>query len=149
MTVAESWCMAMADISRLEEQANLLSRCMASCKDCVHYDVCYELTYHEPNGEIVGREVCNNFKDKSRFVELPCKVGDKVWFIKFMFNFAKNPIPAMVCGIRTFSNSGTFTFTALTDENNVPRSFINQDIGKTVFLNREEAEKALKEREKK
>ena len=37
----------------------------------------------------------------------------------------------------------SFTFMALTDENNISRSFINQDIGKTVFLTEEEAEKAL------
>lgn len=116
---------------------------MASCKDCVHYDVCQNL---EMNGiSRIHPKQCSNFKDKSRFVELPCKVGDKVYFIKFMWNYAKQPIPAMVCGIKTFSNSGTFTFTSLTDESNVPRSFINQDIGKTVFLTREEAEKALRE----
>lgn len=78
-------------------------------------------------------------------VVLPCKVGDKVWFTKFMWNYAKSPIPAMVCGIKTFSSYGTFTFMALTDENNTSRSFINEDIGKTVFRTKEEAERALKE----
>lgn len=80
---------------------------------------------------------------EGRCVVLPCKVGDRVWFTKFMWNYAKQPIPAIVCGIKTFSSSGTFTFMALTDTNNVSRSFINQDIGKTVFLTREEAEAAL------
>ena len=84
---------------------------------------------------------------EGRCVVLPCKVGDRVWFTKFMWNYAKQPIPAIVCGIKTFSSSGTFTFMALTDTNNVSRSFINQDIGKTVFLTREEAEAALKARE--
>lgn len=83
---------------------------------------------------------------EGRCVVLPCKVGDRVWFTKFMWNYAKQPIPAIVCGIKTFSSSGTFTFMALTDTNNVSRSFINQDIGKTVFLTRAEAEAALKER---
>lgn len=80
---------------------------------------------------------------EGRCVVLPCKVGDRVWLTKFMWNYAKQPIPAIVCGIKTFSSSGTFTFMALTDTNNVSRSFINQDIGKTVFLTREEAEAAL------
>lgn len=116
-----------------------------NCQDCMHYGVCQSL---EMNGiSKIHPKQCSHFKDKSKFVELPCKVGDKVWFIKFMWNYAKHPIPAMVCGIKTFSKSGTFTFTALTDENNVTRSFINQDIGETVFLTKEEAEKALKERE--
>ena len=112
-----------------------------TCKDCVHYEVCEAL---EQNGiSRIHPSLCGCFKDKSKFIELPCKVGDKVWFIKFMWNYAKQPISAMVCGIKTFSSSGTFTFTALTYENNVSRSFINQDIGKTVFLTKEEAEQAL------
>lgn len=78
-------------------------------------------------------------------VILPVKVGNKVWFTKFMWNYAKRPISAMVCGIKTFSSSGSFTFTALTDENNISRSFTNGDIGKTVFLTLEEAERALEE----
>ena len=89
------------------------------------------------------RELVEADKD-GRCVVLPVKVGDKVWFTKFMWNYAKQPISAMVCGIKTFSSSGTFTYTALTDANNVSRSFINQDIGKTVFLTREAAEEALK-----
>ena len=108
-----------------------------TCKDCVHYKPCF----------YANIDNCEYFKDKSKFIELPCKVGDKVWFIKFMWNYAKQPIPALVCGIKTFSNSGTFTFTALTDTNNISRSFITQDIGKTVFLTYEAAEAALKERE--
>lgn len=94
------------------------------------------------------RELAQADRD-GRCVVLPCEVGDRVWFTKFMWNYAKQPIPAMVCGIKTFSSSGTFTFMALTDTNNVIRSFINQDIGKTVFLTQEEAEAALKERENK
>ena len=59
------------------------------------------------------------------------------------FSYVKRPISAMVCGIKTFSDKSTFTFMALPDENNIIRSFINQAIGKTVFLTEEEAEKAL------
>lgn len=110
------------------------------CQDCVHYEVCNIFGY-----EVLGNfDICVHFKDKSKFIELPCKVGDKVWFIKFAFSYAKSPILAIVCGMKTFSNTGTFTFMALTDENNISRSFINQDIGKTVFLTKEEAEQALR-----
>lgn len=115
-----------------------------TCKDCVHYEPC---NYWCSGFCMSTDKSCEHFKDKSKFIELPCKVGDKVWFIKFMWNYAKQPIPAMVCGIKTFSNSGTFTFTALTNANNISRSFITQDIGKTVFLTYEAAEAALKERE--
>ena len=47
-----------------------------NCKDCYHYDMC-------------GFECCNDdaltfckyFKDKSRIVELPCKMGDEAYYI--------------------------------------------------------------------
>lgn len=59
-----------------------------TCKDCLCSDVCIEtrdqiqmLAYQSRNDV---EKVCSNFKDKSRFVELPCKVGDtlyKVWYL--------------------------------------------------------------------
>jgi len=39
---------------------------MASCKDCLHVDVCNSRC-PDPNNE---RLICDNFKDRSRFVEL-------------------------------------------------------------------------------
>ena len=45
---------------------------MATCKDCVHVDVCEE--YGEVFSLIKGGK-CSLFKDRSRFVELP-DVGD-------------------------------------------------------------------------
>lgn len=46
-----------------------------NCKKCIHNEVCYSylLTYTARN------PICCYFKDKSRFVELPCKVGDVVY----------------------------------------------------------------------
>ena len=37
-----------------------------TCKDCLHYEVCY---YHD-------FEECGWFYDKSEWVHLPCKKGD-------------------------------------------------------------------------
>ena len=50
-----------------------------TCKDCIHYDVCkcvnskVDEMYSNRNGTQYG---CGYFKDKSRFVELPCKKTD-------------------------------------------------------------------------
>lgn len=120
---------------------------MASCKDCIHYEACKsqvprtfwdsETFYHD----------CKYFKDRTRFVELPCKVGDKVYFIKHFFNYAKHPMCGTVCMIKTFTPKESWTFGAIMDESNIDRLFVSYDIGKTVFLTREEAERALKERE--
>ena len=136
----------MADISKLEEQANLLSRCMASCKDCVHYDVCYELTYHEPDGEIAGREGCKHFKDKSRFVELPCKVGDWLYLPCCGEIIELQVFEIQIKHIFVDYNTGVIKNIIALNENGASMELKFKDIGKTVFLSREEAEKALKER---
>ena len=58
---------------------------MASCKDCVHVEVCCEKNLHVAVGmNIIPRfkykrieQECKNFKDRSRFVELdPCEGGE-------------------------------------------------------------------------
>lgn len=70
----------------------------------------------------------------------PCKVGQEVYFIKNFFNFVKEPIKEKVCGIKTYSDDMEFTFVT-----NMQRCFTENDIGKTVFLTKEEAEGKLKE----
>ena len=44
---------------------------MNKCGNCIHNKVC--------DHNIYGFENCGAFKDKSLFVELPCKVGDTVY----------------------------------------------------------------------
>ena len=55
-----------------------------TCKDCIHHEVCK----YKDKKVSLGTKVCELvadgfkcFKDKSRIVELPCKVGDKVFCI--------------------------------------------------------------------
>ena len=48
-----------------------------TCKDCVHYEVCYLIEHY--GADIEGVEDCIHFKPKSRFVELPCEVGQTVY----------------------------------------------------------------------
>ena len=57
------------------------------CKDCIHFEVCdsgrHIGEYVDDDGvyaEGVEKE-CVTFKDKSRFIELPCKVGSDVYLI--------------------------------------------------------------------
>jgi hypothetical protein len=83
-------------------------------------------------------------EEQGLLIKLPCKVGDEVYFIKSMFSYSKSPMRGIVCMIKTFSSNGTFTFNVITDNGNQARTFINCDIGKTVFLTREAAEEALK-----
>ena len=79
------------------------------------------------------RELAEADKD-GRLVVLPCKVGDTVYFASL-----GRIIEKQVFSIVAFSNS-TRIYCGGTSE-----YFRPEDIGKTVFLTSEEAEKALEE----
>ena len=107
---------------------------MATCKDCLHVDACLE-----SDKDLI----CRDYKDSSRFVELPCKVGDRVYYI------------ANVNG-KDEINSAVVQKVTIHFENEVGYDcgigeigFSNRSIGKRVFLTEEQAEQALRERESK
>ena len=57
-----------------------------TCKDCIHYDACKDWAidcFGEnsvfPYSGKTKEGPCEHFKDKSRFIELPCKVGDTAY----------------------------------------------------------------------
>ena len=101
---------------------------MASCKDCLHVDVC-------KNRDIFGdMPICEHFKDRNRFAELPCKVGDTVYYItglsrKYIKSANVNEIIINCNGISELFVSN--------DTVNFENSF---DI---FYLTREEAERTL------
>ena len=108
---------------------------MATCKDCIHNEMCYG-THTDDS------PTCCDFKDKSRFIELPCKVGDTVWYIT---GIGHNLIKSATVKQIIIEKNGVISDLFVCNENNMffENSF---DI---FYLTREEAEKALKEREKK
>ena len=56
---------------------------MPICKECLHYEgLCDEKT-------IATASVCRFFKDRSKFVELPCKVGTDTYCILARYNFKR------------------------------------------------------------
>ena len=105
---------------------------MATCKDCIHYEVCRALCKSEE--ELMP---CVVFKDRSRFVELPCERGDLVYFIK------ARRVMADIVSKFTIDKCGVM----LQRVNGYNLGYTDQ-LGKKIFLTREEAEQALKEREK-
>lgn len=55
-----------------------------TCKDnCLHYDVCWHIK--KTNGVDFLRcgFSCIKFKDKSKYIELPCKIGDYAYRVAF------------------------------------------------------------------
>lgn len=117
---------------------------MATCKDCIHYEVCKT----EKGSTVFYREgllsstydqvdkICGAlFKDRSRFVELPCKVGDTVYW-----DILGKPVEDEITNITIYDNcTRVFLKKGI--------SFDIEDIGRMIFLSREQAEQALKERE--
>lgn len=118
-------------------------KAMAACKDCIYFPKCDEYPFDESG--------CKDFKDRSRFVEIPCKVGDYVYYIKGGYykepEFCKVSSPCKIVEVsfKLQRSSGHVMCGFITD-NGTRYSF--NGIGKTVFLSREEAEKALEERSK-
>lgn len=84
-----------------------------------------------------------DMEEQGRLIELPCKVGDTVYFIKFAFSVAKSPITAEILSIKIID--GEMIYTAITQENSIVRKFKSDAIGKTVFFTKSEAEAKLKE----
>ena len=110
---------------------------MSTCKECLCFKMCLL------SSEKVG--ICEHFKDRSKFIELPCKVGDTVYTI-VQDEIKENKITS-VCYIKTI----TFTSFEFHVENFRGASLLytQNSIGEKIFLTKDEAEKALEERGKK
>ena len=144
-----------------------------TCKDCIHYDMCSGFTPTDLDSDVFdycreGRtdeipdieERCSSFKDRNRFIELPCKAGDTVYVLDDF-------IWACDCGECKHFEEGWYDSPHECRKTRTSRKppecieivertvaykdilqYMNwDDFGKTVFLTKEEAERALKERE--
>lgn len=102
---------------------------MASCNDCLHVKICQKTRIMDPTHNYAIE--CNDFKDRSRFVELPC-VGDKVYELCRINQFGDYKIvESEIRGFIVDTNGTAFDYELL---------------GERFFLTHEEAEQALKER---
>ena len=107
---------------------------MASCKECLYGDVCFT---------VLDSMQCQHFKDRSRFVELPCKVGDTVYLLHNVYN---NILAYSVSKI--LINSGEPIIEIVEAERRI--HFLHlpaRELNKSLFFTKEQAEQALKERE--
>lgn len=113
---------------------------MASCKECLHYDVCEariaaDENYSERN--YTENNNCSNFKDRTQFVELPCKVGNTVYFV-----IDEEIIKETITGFEIDKQGDLWINTHKYDY------LLRDKFGETVFLSREEAERVLNSSEK-
>lgn len=90
------------------------------------------------------RELAEANKD-GRLVVLPCKVGDTVWVTRnpWTGKLQKKLLDAYVNGMKMYSHGLYVNLLFDTRKINGTRDYEINHIGKTVFLTREEAEKAL------
>lgn len=135
-----------------------------TCENCIHYDLCNAL---EMNGlSKVHQKQCGFFNEKSRYIELPCKVGDTVYVIKPLWYgiWGDDEHKCRKCEHFYEGGMGDPPGCALEDDCCyhieetkadlrhiadwiTPSIFMGKiEWGKTVFLTREQAEKALAER---
>lgn len=104
---------------------------MKTCKDCIGYvyDFC---DFHYTEEEMQEYEIndmsesCHFFKDKAKFIELPCPIGESVY---------------MISSGRDEWTGNYFTMVIKTPFKLDMMNMFN----KRVFLTREEAEKKLEE----
>lgn len=110
-----------------------------NCKDCLHYDVCESISKRESFATLHCAEECPCFTYKSEWVHLPCKVGDTVYCFAPCFDEIHHPklkvVESEIVEVRTIATVLGLNFDV-------------DKIGKTVFLTREEAEKALQDMRK-
>ena len=124
-----------------------------NCKDCIHYDVCMDYTTLKESEfaqHFEGSDVlCDHFKDKSRYIELPCAVGDTVYRV-IADKRVKHPHECKVIGYWYSEDEPCSRIHLVRYVNGVfdySMSIPLSDFGKTVFLTKEEAEQALLRKE--
>lgn len=119
------------------------------CKNCIHFTVCANV-YCEVTEETEIRNIhgkaCYYFKDKSKYIELPCKVGDEVYVIKNNKIHAKDVIYYNKIHSRIAEQNDEYWHCVDKDRISINTiTFYPEDFGKTVFLAKSEAEQKLKE----
>lgn len=112
------------------------------CENCIHYSVC-------EFKRSIDDTLCGHYKDKSLFVELPCKVGDTVYRIWSVGKHGKSIAEFVVTNVaQIMENIWVIRYQkqAKSLYSTPTRYQCNlTDIGKTVFLTIEDAEAKLKE----
>lgn len=98
---------------------------MKTCEDCIHFEVCCYVDMFLP--------VCDSFKDESKFIELPCAIGDyciwhdDLWYINNI----------------TYCCDGSFLlWMSMADKS--PCS-AEASVNEVDFISKQEAEKRLEE----
>lgn len=129
------------------------------CKDCINYKMCGSKGIAPRNNALFydkdGIEnICDFFKYKLRYIELPCFFGDKVYFPYTVENYPERlvllkPNAVNVGEVVRFTTDGYGTHIRVQFRDNgcTELTFYADEINKKVFFDKEKAEEKLKELE--
>ena len=106
-----------------------------TCKDCLYNKNCQFLAGHK----VADVNGCTAFEDKSKWVHMPCKVGDTVYYLT---GIRKTLIKPAIIEEIIITETGIQDLFVSSDSCSFENAF---DI---FYLTKEEAEKALEERSK-
>lgn len=129
---------------------------MSTCKNCIRYELCadFNLTaradYNRSMQIVEGDgkpERCGFFKDRSKFVELPCKAGDYVYFTNAKGVILESKIVCVRASQSILNFNPEHIEIILGCEKSRGLLWLNLDKTKNVYFSYEEAEQALKERD--
>lgn len=109
-----------------------------TCKDCISYEACKFNNKNLPEEYDPIEWQCDNFKDKSLIVELPCEIGTELFLSDNLMQHHRLKEYKFI-GERVVMVIECFEF------QRTRKMFLDEYFGKTVFLTKEEAEAKLKE----
>ena len=128
-----------------------------TCKECINFEWCKsqnseKISYYD--GLSCMENKCHGFKNKSQYIKLPCKVGDTVYvdtmalsiYLMDIMDIKEENLPAYFVGeVVSFRITEKKKLVQIRIQEKWLDDFYFVSFGKTVFLTREEAEKALQE----
>lgn len=115
------------------------------CINCIHSNVCPKEKYATDMSPYIDfseredvEEMCADFKDENKFIELPCAVGDTLYDARTNVKTHVRtdvPRPFTVC---------SFDLVIVPWETWYVKDVHSYEFGKTVFKTKEEAEEVIK-----
>ena len=123
---------------------------MADCKNCLHCGVCADVMkkdlFIKEKMLRIANPICKCFLDKSKVIELPCKVGDVVYKVSFVHkNITPLTVEGFLCNLSSWKVHCTHLIPSWVGNQKEHIYIAFSSFGKRVFLTHEEAEQALKE----
>ena len=125
---------------------------MSTCKDCIHAEKCRDYLAYKLDKALDGingseKTICEFFIDKSKFIELPCEVGDYVYCLNGKGQIRQFKIRCVKTSQSDINANPKNVVLTLGCNNTVGLLWFDSDKTKNIYFSKEQAEQALKERE--